>query len=262
MMQLPSPPVLALGLAACRVAGVCLLAPVVASPVVPRRVALALAILLGAAALPGALDAHTQHLPTTVGGAVGCAALECALGAAMGLMALLPVAALRTAGSLCGVQMGLGFGSLYDSSQADEPGAWDGIEQLLGMAALAVFVWAGGLESLALGVLRSFDYVPVASALGLSGMAAMLTRGLLACSELALRVALPVTAVLMAETLVTGVLSRAMPALGPVQFGFPARVGIGLLALAAGAAATQDALHGASGAALDALHTWMTGGAA
>ncbi len=251
---------MAVGLATCRVAGVCLFAPVLASAVVPRRVALGLAVLLAVAALPGVMGSRAVQVEPTLAGFVAGGAAEFFTGAVLGFIALLPLTAVRAAGGLIGVQMGIGFGSLYEGTASDD-GSTDGVEHLLAMAAVAMFVWAGGLDSLALGVLRSFDYLPLAVWPDLSAVPALLGRALLACSELTVRVALPVTVVLVAEVLVTGMLSRTVPSIGHVQFGFPVRVGIDLLALLAGAAATQDALNGASGAALDAAHGWVTGDA-
>lgn len=257
----------AVGLAACRAAGVCAFAPLLAAAVVPRRVALALAVLLAVAAFPGVAAAPEAVLEGGRATWIGRAVVEFATGAAIGFVALLPVAAMRSAGALSGVQMGMGFGTLYaggaaggDAVGGAEGGGGDPVERLMGVGAVALFAWAGGLDSLALGLLRSYDYLPLGAASGVSALPALAVGGLAACSELALRMALPVTAVLVAEALVTGVLTRTVPALGPVQFGFPVRVAIGLLALGAGAAATGDALHGASASALEALHLWATGG--
>ncbi len=250
----------AVGLAACRVAGVCLFGPVLASAVVPRRVALAFAVALGLAALPSVLGAGVVPTQPTLTAFVAGAIAELATGALLGLVAVLPLAAFRSAGSLASVQMGVGFGALYEGGESGGGSGSEGVEQLLALGGVAMFVWAGGLESLSLGVLRSFDYVPLAHWPDMAGIPALLAGAFLACSELTLRIAMPVTVVLVAEVLVTGLISRAVPGLGPVQFGFPVRVAVGLLALAAGAAAMQDVMTGASGAALDLAHAWMTGG--
>lgn len=249
----------AIGLATCRVAGVCLWAPILASAVVPRRIALGLAAALAVAALPAVVMASPE-VPSGGAAWIGAAAMQFAVGAVIGFLAFLPLAGLRAAGALAGVQMGFGFGSLYEG-QAPEGEAADPVERVMALAALAVFAWAGGLDSLVLGVLRSFEYLPIGSALSMAALPEVLARGALACAELAVRVALPVSVVLVAEALVTGALTRAVPSLGPVQFGFPVRVAIGLLALAAGAGAVQDALHGATGSALQVAASWVQGGA-
>ena len=253
---------LPVALGACRVAGVATFAPVLASGAVPGRVRVAIAVVLAVAALPAtgaaAIPASAVAEPWRL---LPAAAVEFALGAVIGFLAMLPVAAFRTAGALSGVQMGLGFGQLYDASSGDEDGG-DAAEQLLALAGVACFVWAGGLDAVALATVRSFDYVALGGwrpGIGLVGVA---TGAMLAASELALRLALPVTAVLVAEAFVTGFLSRTVPGLGPVVFGFPVRVAIGLAALAAGAAAMQSAMHGAIGGLLDTVHAALQGGAA
>ncbi len=264
MAPLPAETVAALlpiALGACRVAGVATFAPVLASAAVPVRVRLAFAVVLAVAALPvlGAtgVPAAVVAEPWRL---LPAAAVEFALGAAIGFLAMLPVAAFRTAGSLAGVQMGLGFGQLYDASSGEEDGG-DAIEQLLALAGVACFVWAGGLDAVALATLRSFDYVALGAWMPGGGIVGVATGALLASSELAFRIALPVTVVLVAEALVSGFLARTVPGLGPVVLGFPVRVGVGLLALAAGAAAMQSAMTGAVGGLLDTVHAAFTGGA-
>ncbi|MFM8697402.1 MAG: flagellar biosynthetic protein FliR, partial [Phycisphaerales bacterium] len=101
-----------LGLAACRVAGVAAFAPAFASTALSARMRAAIALALAAAALPtvaasglpqASLDEPWRLVPAAV--------VEFAVGAAIGTIAMLPVAAFRAAGSLAGVQMGLGCGA-------------------------------------------------------------------------------------------------------------------------------------------------------
>lgn len=259
LASLSSGPMVPVALAACRVAGVAAFAPVLASAAVPRRIKAAFAVALAVAAIPAigsaALPAAALAEPWRL---VPAAAIEFALGAVIGFLAMLPVAAFRTAGSLAGVQMGLGFGQLYDPSTGAEDGG-DAVEQLLALTGIVLFVWAGGLDAVALATLRSFDYVSLGAWAPGTGLVAIVTGALLAASELSLRVAMPVTSVLVAEALVSGFLSRTVPGLGPVVFGFPVRVGVGLLALAAGAAAMQSAMHGAVGSLLESVHAALKG---
>ena len=51
----------------------------------------------------------------------------------------------------------------------------------------------------------------------------------LAASELAFRVALPVTAVLVAEAMISGFVARSLPGVAPLSFGFPLRFAIAVL---------------------------------
>ncbi|MFO0963418.1 MAG: flagellar biosynthetic protein FliR [Phycisphaerales bacterium] len=251
-----------LGLAACRVAGMATFAPALAAATVPVRLRVALAVALAVVALPVAVQSPLPEAALAEPWRLAPAALlEFALGGVIGFLAMLPVAAFRTAGSLAGVQMGLGFGALYDPSTGGEE-AGDPLEQLLALAGIALFVAVGGLDAVALATLRSFDYVTLGAWSPGSGLVSTVAGALLAASELSLRVAMPVTAVLVAEALVSGFLARTVPGLGPVVLGFPVRVAVGLLALAAGAAAMHSAMQGAVGALLDRIHAAVAGGGA
>ncbi|NBP52579.1 MAG: type III secretion protein, partial [Actinobacteria bacterium] len=110
-----------LGLAACRVAGVAAFAPAFASAALSARMRAAMAVAIAVAALPAvaasglpqaALDEPWRLLPAAV--------VEFAVGAAIGTVAMLPVAAFRAAGSLAGMQMGLGFGASVSGGAVDE----------------------------------------------------------------------------------------------------------------------------------------------
>ena len=253
----------ALGLAACRVAGVATFAPVVAAASVPVRVRVGISAVLAVAALPSIAGAGIPEAAVAEPWRLlPAAAIEFALGAVIGVLAMLPVAAFRTAGTLAGAQAGIGFGQWCDSGSDPAEGEGDPIGQLLGLLGAACFVWAGGLDAVALSALRSFDYVALGAWMPDRGLLGTVGGALLASSELAFRVALPVTAVLVAESLVSGLVARAVPGFGPLSFGFPLRVAIALLALLAGAAAMQSAMNGAIGGMLDSMHAIVAGGGA
>jgi flagellar biosynthetic protein FliR len=186
------------------------------------------------------------------------AALEFAFGAALGVVALLPVAAFRAAGALAGVQMGLGFGSVYDADAGDGEG--DAASQLMAAAGVALFAWCGGLDAVALATMRTFEHAPV-GAWSVAGAVPAVTGAALAASELAFRVALPVTALLVAEALVGGFVARSVPGMSPLAFGFPVRVLVGLAGLLAGAVAMQSSMQGAVASLLDRMRL-VAGGAA
>jgi flagellar biosynthetic protein FliR len=186
------------------------------------------------------------------------AALEFAFGAALGVVALLPVAAFRAAGALAGVQMGLGFGGVYDADAGDAEG--DAASQLLAAAGVALFAWCGGLDAVALAAMRTFEHAPI-GAWSAEGAVPAVTGAALAASELAFRVALPVTALLVAEALVGGFVARSVPGMSPLAFGFPVRVLVGLAGLVAGAAAMQSSMQGAVASMLDRMRM-VAGGSA
>jgi flagellar biosynthesis protein FliR len=187
---------------------------------VAAAIAVAAMPAAGAAGVPAAaLGEPWRLLPAAV--------LEFALGAALGVVALLPVAAFRSAGALAGV---------------------------------ALFAWCGGLDAVALAAMRTFDHAP-AGAWSAAGAVPAATGAALAACELAFRVALPVTALLVAEALVGGFVARSVPGMSPIAFGFPVRVIVGLAGLLAGAVAMQSSMQGAVAGLLDRMRL-AAGGAA
>ncbi|MFM9144381.1 MAG: flagellar biosynthetic protein FliR [Phycisphaerales bacterium] len=175
-------------------------------------------------------------------------------------IAMLPVAAFRAAGSLAGVQMGLGFGAAVSEGASDAMDGDDAVGQVLGLAGAAMFVWAGGLDAVALASVRSFDYVGLGLWRPGEGTLAVATGAACAACELSLRVAMPVTVVLVVDSLVSGLVARSVPGISPIAFGFPVRAAVGLFALATGAWAMQSSMDGAVAGMLDAMHS-VAGGA-
>lgn len=250
-----------LGLAACRLAGVAAFAPAFASAALSARMRAAIAIALAAAALPTvAASGLPQASIDEPWRLVPAAAVEFAVGAAIGTIAMLPVAAFRAAGSLAGVQMGLGFGAAVSEGAPEAMDGDDAVGQVLGLAGAATFVWAGGLDAVALASVRSFDYVGLGLWRPGDGVIAVATGAACAACELSLRVAMPVTVVLVVESLVSGLVARSVPGISPIAFGFPVRAAVGLLALATGAWALQSSMDGAVAGMLDAMHA-VVGGA-
>jgi flagellar biosynthetic protein FliR len=225
----------------------------------PVRFRVAVAAVIAIAAMPAAgtaaLPASALAEPWRM---LPAATLEFAFGAALGVVALLPVAAFRAAGALAGVQMGLGFGGVYDADSGDAEG--DAASQLMAAAGVALFAWCGGLDAVALAAMRTFEHAPV-GAWSAEGAVPAVTGAALAASELAFRVALPVTALLVAEALVGGFVARSVPGMSPLAFGFPVRVLVGLAGLVAGAAAMQSSMQGAVASMLDRMRM-VAGGSA
>lgn len=258
-MQPAWEPLAGSALACVRVAGIASFAPMLAGGALPVRVRIAVAAVIAIAAMPVAGSAGASA--ASVGEPwrlIPAAVLEFALGAALGVVALLPVAAFRAAGALVGVQMGLGFGGLYGAE--DEDGGDDAASRLLMAVGVAAFAWCGGLDAVALAAMRTFEHAPVGT-WSSAGAVPAASAAALAASELALRVALPASTLLIAEALVGGFVARSVPGMSPLSFGFPVRVLVGLAGLIAGAAAMQSSMQGAVAGLLERMRA-VAGGAA
>jgi flagellar biosynthetic protein FliR len=225
-------------LVAGRLAGLVVFAPVFAGPGVPMR--LRLFLLIGLAATLGPMLAARDAAvlsPVTDAALIPLLGREVVLGLIIGFAASLPFLGARMGGILMGQQMGLGIAALFD------PGAGDQcqiIGRLLWLLAIAGFVLLGGHELLLLAVLHSFEHMPPGIALSEIGWLGLLSGLLLSAFELALRVAAPLLALIMLESIAVGFLGRTVPQLNILSVGFPLRILLGLAVLLIGVTAMGD----------------------
>jgi len=169
---------------------------------------------------------------------------EVVIGAVIGLLALIPVAAVQLGGVIIGQQMGLSLATVFDPSTESES---EVIAQLLMYGALLVFVLFGGLDVLFLAVAKSFTNVPVGGFLwnehpvsALRMATGMLGSGM----ELALRVSTPVLGIVLVETIASGMLMKTVPQMNIMSIGFGIKVILGLGAIILSLNAINDAVGG------------------
>jgi flagellar biosynthetic protein FliR len=235
-------------LVACRLGGMAATMPLLAGATVPWRIRAGLVAVLAACATPVLLDGPLAGAatPATTGELLAMAAAESAVGAALGFLFLIPFLALRTAGAIVSPHLGFGFARLFDPASGEET---DPVERLLLWLGVVAFLSIGGLEATLLAAVRSFEFVRLGGAgaveavggLATDGPLVSLLAGLVAASlELSVRIATPVVAILLAESLVSGMLSRNLPAFNLLGIGFPLRVILGL----GGLLAALGAMHG------------------
>ena len=157
-------------------------------------------------------------------------AKEIMIGIALGFGMQLAFAVLDMAGNLIGLQMGLGFATLYDPQSHGQTAV---ISQVLSMMAVLMFLSLNG-HLVILSILgESFTLLPVGQALPVSSWKDLvMTAAMLFGSGLLM--ALPILAALLITTIAMGILTRAAPQLNLFAVGFPVSmlVGFSMLALA------------------------------
>lgn len=249
-----------------RVGGLALFAPILASIAVPGRAKVFLYLLVGLSVYPtlavGPLAAQPT-IPFSLGGLVPLIAAELLIGAVIGFLALLPLAAMQMGGVVIGQQMGLGFARIYNPA-FDEEG--DVIEQILFFLGLAVLIAAGGLEQMVHAILRSFHFVGLGGVgavvsvggYGLdNGLMRLLAGAMLAATEVSLRIAAPLLCLFFLETVAMGFVSKSVPALNLMALGFPLRILAGLAIMVVGMAAVGEVLGEFLAADFALLETWF-----
>ncbi len=215
-----------------RIGGLMIYGPVFGSAIIPARIRVMLAFLIGIASYPLLSAAHFAglDLKLEVWTLAPLVAMELLMGLIIGYVASLPLISLQTGGLIIGQQMGLGFAQLYNPAIDDEA---DIVGQILFFMAVAGFLIGGGHEAMVLAVLNSFQHVHPGSVAVDGSVIDLITGVLIASLELALRVAAPVLALVFLETVAMGYLAKTVPQLNILSLGFPVRIlaGIGVTAL-------------------------------
>lgn len=173
-------------------------------PGVPWRLRGGLALLLTAAALPAAARGGAAPLPAAVAG-------EAVVGLGLGLAVAAVVAAAAWAGSLLGSVSGLSWAGDFDPQAAGEEG---GMGRLAWWMGLGGFLAAGGHLAVVAGFVDSVRTVPLGGGLGSvatrSDLAASLTATFATAFGLAITVALPALAAVVAAHAMGAVCMRTI----------------------------------------------------
>ncbi len=218
-----------------RIGGLMIFGPLLSSVIIPMRVKLFLSLILGLAVYPTVSGQVPVDLPVVVDlWSLGPLMFtELLIGAAIGFMATLPLVSVQVGGLIMGQQMGLGFARLFNPAAGVDENI---IGQTLFLMTMAGFVMIGGIESLVLAVLNSFEHVPPPALGSISadlGMLSLIVGLLAAAFELALRVAAPLLALIFLQTVAMGFIAKTVPQINILSFGFPLRIlaGLGIILL-------------------------------
>lgn len=239
-----------------RLVGLLAAAPAVSGSSIPMKARALLAAALAAALYPvtprhiqetQAID-FTVMLPMLLG--------EVLVGAAMGMIAALPLLAMDMSGVFSGQMMGLGLGRVYNP---DADGDFDVLGHMLYLIAGSTFVAVGGVEWLFLSLARTFEHIPAGgialSQAPLEIFLAVVRSGF----ELAIRVSLPVLGIVALLVVAIGAVGKTMPQINVMNIGFTLKSGFGLLVLALSLAAVGAATADEIRDVLGAVARWATG---
>lgn len=148
------------------------------------------------------------------------------IGTALGWGMTFAFAAVRLAGEVTGLQMGLSFASFYDQSSHSTVSV---LARIYYMLALLLFLSFNGHLWLLEAVTESFSALPVGiRSLSPGGVNALCQLAAIIFSS-ALRLALPLIMFLLALNLTLGLLNRMSPQLSVFVVGFPLTLTLGIL---------------------------------
>lgn len=211
-------------LAACRVGGLVLVAPMFSSRSVPMPVRTAILLVLTLVLLPAAQASALPGAQLTPAAFLA----ETLIGFALGLGAALLVGAAELAADLSSQAIGLSGAAVMDPLGGHQTSA---LGQLFGLLAATLLLAADGHHVMLEAVGRSFDRVPVGVESNVGEALRILARQGAVLFSLGLRFAAPVIAAALVTNVGLGILSRAVPQLNLMNLAFPVQIFVGLAAL-------------------------------
>jgi flagellar biosynthesis protein FliR len=212
-----------------RVAPLFLLAPLFSSKMVPARargvVAVALAVGIAPIVLHGA-----PRIPLDALAYAGLVLKEGLVGLAFSFTLGALFAALSAAGAVADSVVGFSFGSLIDPVTGNAGGV---LNQVYAMFGLLIFVAINGDGWVIEGLSRSYDAIPLTSAPDIRSIAHGAELAFSGIFGAAVEICAPVLLAMLLTDAAFGLVSRVMPSLNVFGVGFPAKVTVGLIVLAA-----------------------------
>jgi flagellar biosynthesis protein FliR len=222
-----------------RLTGLFIFAPMLAASVIPMRVKVLLALVLGFCIYP--LIPPQPAIVITWGNAPFLAGGELLIGLAIGFGAALPLIAMQMAGQLMGQQLGIGLGEIFD------PGFQESGEilgRLLLMIAMTLFLLMDGHHALLAVLIGSFRGVPLGGYAPDGQLLVVMTALLRSMLELAVRVAAPLLCLVLLEAIALGFVARTVPQLNILTVGLPLRLLLGMALIVVAIVAMSEAFVG------------------
>jgi flagellar biosynthetic protein FliR len=213
----------------CRCGAVVALTPGLGSRSLPLPVRIGLAGVLAAILTP-VLVGQRPSLPSDPFALAAVLGGECVVGAVLGLAVRLLFAGMSVAGDLAAVQMGIGLPATLDPHTQLQVSS---VNQLLDQIALLTFLLAGGHHAVLAGMAHSLSVIPPRFVSLGGGVMELLVQLCSAAFTLALRLAAPVGAAMLATMITLGLLNRMAPQVNVFAVSFTMTVGVGVLVLLA-----------------------------
>ena len=211
-----------------RIGPLFVLAPLFSSKLVPARVRGIVAVGLAIGMTPVVSKGVT--VPLDAIGLAGLVVKEMLVGAAFAFSIGALFAAISTAGTYLDTAIGFSYGSLVDPITGNQSTV---LAQLYGLVGTMVFIVIGGDAWVVRGLARTYDLVGLNQSPDLGRLVGAMDATFAGIMASALEVAGPVMLALILTDAAFGVVSRVVPQLNVFAVGFPAKVVVGLLLVAA-----------------------------
>jgi flagellar biosynthetic protein FliR len=214
-----------------RISPLFLLAPLFSSKMMPARAKSVAAVALAVGIAPIAQRTAGDHrVPLDALDLAGLMVKEMLVGLAFAFAIGALFTAIQVAGSLLDTLIGFGFGALVDPVTGNQGGA---IGQLYGLVGVGVFIAINGDAWVIEGLARTYDAVPLFDAPAIGTLVEGMQLAFSGVLAAAVQVCAPVVLAIILTDAAFGLVSRVVPQLNVFGVGFPAKVTVGLVLIAA-----------------------------
>jgi flagellar biosynthetic protein FliR len=211
-----------------RIGGLFFFAPVFSSKLIPVRAKFIAAGAISIAMTP--LAEGGRAIPDDPVELAGLMVKEIIVGLGIALSLGVLAAAVAAGASLIDTVGGFAFASLVDpfTNMQGSP-----FSQLYGVFATMILLLSGGDHVMIQGLAKSYEMVPIDSALDVNGLAQLATNGLVEIFVVGIEVVAPVLLALLLTDVALGLVSRAVPQMNVLFVGMPAKIMVAFAVTAA-----------------------------
>jgi flagellar biosynthetic protein FliR len=211
-----------------RVAPLFLLAPLFSSKMIPKRVRGVVAVALAVGITPVAL--RGLRMPGDPLAIAGLIMQSMLVGLAFAFVVATVFAALSHAGAIIDGAAGFSFGSLVDPINGAQSGVLAHFYNIVG---LMIFLAIGGDAWMLRGIARTFALVPLTKGPQIDSLASAASAAFGSMFVGAIELAAPAMLALLITDVAFGMVSRVVPQINVFAVGFPMKIGVALLVVAA-----------------------------
>jgi flagellar biosynthetic protein FliR len=236
-----------------RVTPLFLLAPIFSSSAIPPVVKGIIAVGISVGLTPIAM--HGQHIPSDPMQIAGLVLEGLLVGTSFAFGLAVLMAAVESAGSFIDVVSGFSYGELINPISGQTGAVMSRFYTLFGTM---IFLVIGGDAWTLRGLGRTFQLVPLTQAPRLGSLVGGAEQAFATIFTSALEIGAPVLAALLITDVAFGVVSKVVPQMNVFAVGFPTKVAVAMLVVAASLPFVSGWISGqlseSVGAALGALH--------
>jgi flagellar biosynthesis protein FliR len=220
--------VLGFFLVLARISPLFVVAPLFSAQMIPMQVRTIIAVALSVGMTPIAM--HGQPVPSDPLIVALLFITNTLTGLGFALAVSVVIAAVNSAGALLDVIAGFSYGQLINPMDGTQGGTLTNLYSIVG---LALFIAIGGDAWTLRGIEHTFALVPLTGAPKISSLAAGIDLAAGTVFVSALELAAPALLALLITDIAFGMVSRVVPQLNIFAVGFPMKIGVAMLVVAA-----------------------------